>query len=518
MTNRRESRAAGRPAGLTGAAGAAVGVGAALRRLAAALVVLLAVPLAVLLAPPPAASAGAPAPAALNPAEVDRFMADYLDQTGLPGAVVAITRGTEVVHVAGYGHDSSGAALSATTRVPIASVSKSMTALAVLQLVEAHRVDLDAPVRTYLDDFRLADPRGDAITVRQLLNQTSGMADSAFPDLRRAQPDSLASAVTRLHEAELASAPGTEYHYHNPNYEVAARLVEVAGGQPFGDYLREHVFTPLGMTDSTTVNSAPDAADTTHGYVRIYGLPVAVPEVDWFTNGSHGVLTTARDLAQWLITQNNGGQSASGRRVVSAEGVELMHTPSGVSDHYGMGWERSRPEQQPARISHTGQWFSYTAQQTLLPDSGYGIAVVATTGLSVEDDPAVITEGLVALTQGQTPQVRRPSGVQADWVLAALTLAAAGLGVLGVARSRRWAQRRAHAARWWVVVRLVPVALPAVCLVFLPELVGAVFANRAGTFLHVLYVWPALVVWVAVGALAGLAVLVARGARVLRAQ
>ncbi len=130
----------------------------------------------------------------------------------------------------------------------------------------------------------------------------------------------------------------------------------------------------------------------------------------------------------------------------------------------------------------------------------------------------MITEGLVALTQGQTPQVRRPSGVQADWVLAALTLAAAGLGVLGVARSRRWAQRRAHAARWWVVVRLVPVALPAVCLVFLPELVGAVFANRAGTFLHVLYVWPALVVWVAVGALAGLAVLVARGARVLRAQ
>ncbi len=122
-------------------------------------------------------------PASAAPARegIDDYVRAYLDHTGLPGAAVAVTHGADVVRVAGYGHDSAGAPITASTRLPIASLSKSMTAFAVLQLVDAGRVGLDQPVTRYLPEFRLADPRGARITVRMLLDQTSGMADSALP-------------------------------------------------------------------------------------------------------------------------------------------------------------------------------------------------------------------------------------------------------------------------------------------------------------------------------------------------
>lgn len=453
----------------------------------------------------------APAAEGVDPAAVDRYMSEYLSRTRLPGASVAITHGDRVVYVAGYGHDSSGAAITATTRMPIASVSKSMTALAVLQLVDAGKVALDAPVRQYVPDFRLADARGDRITVRELLNQTSGMSDTAFPDLRRPQADSLAGAVERLHAAKLAADPGTEFHYHNPNYQVAARLVEVVSGESFADYLRRNVFDPIGMRDSTTVNSARAAEQVTHGYIRAYGFAIPVGEPDWFVGGSHGVITTAADLAAWLITQNNGGVAPDGQRVVSAAAVTEMHTPSGVGDdEYGMGWQHEQSDQ----ISHNGDWFTYTAAQVLVPDTGYGIAVIADTGMALEDDPRIIAQGLVDLTRGESPDVHRPSGIYADWGMALLTLGTLALAARCLVRSRRWADRQTRPA-WRIVLRQLPYLAPIPILIALPQLAGLVFRGRAGTFLQVTYVWPALVVFLGIAALAGGCVLIARGARLI---
>ncbi|MEV4056093.1 serine hydrolase domain-containing protein [Amycolatopsis sp. NPDC049688] len=423
-----------------------------------------------------------PAGAAV-PRDVDGYVRAYLDHTGLPGAAVAVTRGTDIVHVAGYGHDAAGTPVGASTRLPIGSLSKSMTAFAVLQLAEAGRVGLDEPVTRYLPEFRLADPRGGRITVRMLLDQTSGMADSAFPDLKLAQPRTLAEAVTRLAEAGLADEPGTAFHYHNPNYEVAARIVEVVAGQPFADYLSGHVFRPLGMTASTSVDTPPAG---TEGYVRAFGIEVPVSEPDWFTGGSHGVLSTAADLARWLIAQQNGGG------VVSPAAAALAHTPAPGRD-YALGWSI-----RDGRVAHTGDWFSHTAAQVLLP-GGYGIAVVANTGMALDNEAELLAQGLASLLEGGTPGPALPAGVVADRVLGALALAAVALAVLGV--------RRARKRHWW---RVVPPLLPLVPLVFLPQLLGWVFAGRRGTYAQVLYVWPGLVVTLGVVTLAGLVVAAAR--------
>ncbi|MEV4148069.1 serine hydrolase [Amycolatopsis sp. NPDC049691] len=422
----------------------------------------------------------APPAAAGQRPDVDEYVRAYLDHTGLPGAAVAVTHGGDVVRVAGYGHDSAGAPITASTPLPIASLSKSMTAFAVLQLAETGRLALDEPVTRYLPGFRLADERGARITVRMLLDQTSGMADSVFPDLELPQPHTLAEAVARLKDAPLASEPGAEFHYHNPNYEVAARIVEVVAGQPFAEYLRTKLFAPLGMTASSAVDEPPAG---TAGYVRAFGFAVPVSEPDWFTGGSHGVLSTAEDLAKWLRAQQDGGG------VLTPESVRSAHTPAPGRD-YALGW-RVRD----GRTSHTGDWFTHTAAQVLLP-GGYGVAVLATTGMALDNEAELLAQGLASLLEGGAPEPALPAGVVADWVLAALAVIAVGLAILGVRRARR-------KPRWW---RIVPPLLPLVPLAFLPQLLGWVFAGRRGTYAQVLYVWPGLVVALGVVALAGLTV------------
>ncbi|MFD7919917.1 serine hydrolase domain-containing protein [Streptomyces sp. NPDC059740] len=453
----------------------------------------------------------APSAGTLDPASIDRFVHDYVAATGLPGAVVAVTRGNRVVHTAGYGHTAAGQAMTARTRVPVASLSKAMTAVAVMQLVEAGRVDLDRPVHRYLPEFVMADRRAERITVRQLLTQTSGMADSAYPDLTRAQPHTLKEAVAAMRGAHLAAAPGSEYHYHNPNYFVAARLVEVVSGQPFAARLSAGVFEPLGMTHTTSVNTTAEMPDRARGYVRAYGTTLRRPHPLWFTAGGHGVVTTAEDLSRWLIAQNDHGLSAEGHRIVSARTMELTHTPPKVpgDTDYAMGWSYDRQDDGFEEIQHTGELLTHNSMATLLPDAGVGIAVVTDTGMISGDDAPQITQGLVELARGRAAEVAEPFSMTADRVLAALTLLSACLGLLGVLRARRWARRVAARPWWRGLLRVLPQALPILFLSQLATLMGLLM-NRVGTLTQVAYAWPALVVLAAVGALASAAVVIAR--------
>lgn len=462
---------------------------------------------------PATAHATTPTHPTLNAASIDAYVNAYMERTDLPGAVVAVTRGDQVVHAAGYGHTAAGKAMTARTPMPVASLSKSMTAMAVMRLVEEGRVDLDQPAHRYLPEFTMADRRAEKITVRQLLNQTSGMADSAYPDLTRPQAHTLTEAVADMRGARLAARPGTEWNYHNPNYFVAARLVEVVSGRPFADYLATQVFRPLGMTHTKSVDTTDDMPDHARGYVRAYGMLFPRSHPRWFAAGGHGVVTTADDLSQWLIAQNNQGVSAAGRRVVSARSVDVMHTPP-KGREYAMGWSLSPSGEEPRQIRHTGELLTHNAIQTLLPDSRTGIAIVANTGMISGDDAAVMLDGLVDLAQGKPPAVRTPFTMKADYVLAALTLLAIALGVLGAVRAPRWARRTADRPLWRVGLRMLPCAVPIVLFAQLTDVIG-LFMNREGTLAQLVYIWPALVIWSAAAALASTVVITARSLAVL---
>ncbi|MFF4122086.1 serine hydrolase domain-containing protein [Microbispora rosea] len=439
----------------------------------------------------------------LTAESVDRYVRDYIRRTDLPGAVVTVVKGDKVVYAAGHGHTAGGEAITADTPMPLASLSKSFTALAVLRLADEGRIDLDAPVRRYLPEFTMADPRAEKITVRQLLQQTSGMSDQTFPELTLPAPDDLKDAVAMLRTAPLAAAPGTRMIYHNPNYAVAARLAEVVSGTPFAEFMAATVFTPLGMTSTRTVDTTEELPGAGAGYIRAYGQVIERAHPKWFVNGSYGVVSTAHDLARWLIMQNGHG-------ALPRELVRATQTPSGVGGStYGMGWSAERTAGGAPMLRHTGWLLTHNSAQTLLPGGEWGIAVVTNTGMISGDDALIISDGLVDMIEGRPDANAAPFTTSADPWLAGLSLLNLGLGLTGVLRSRRWAARRAQGRTCRMIARLVPYALPVAFYLGLAELAG-VLLNRVGTLDQLTYVWLALYVWAATGALAAVAVVAAR--------
>ncbi|MEK8107280.1 serine hydrolase domain-containing protein [Micromonospora sp. M12] len=126
-------------------------------------------------------------------------------------------------------------------------MSKSFTAAAVMSLVDEGRVALDQPVVTYLPEFRMADQRAGLITVRQLLNQTSGLSDRTVDIGATQRATSLAGYLVALRHGTLTGEPGSHWEYCNVNYDVAARLVEVVDGRDFTVAMRDRIFGRLGM-------------------------------------------------------------------------------------------------------------------------------------------------------------------------------------------------------------------------------------------------------------------------------
>ncbi|MFC3492995.1 serine hydrolase domain-containing protein [Glycomyces rhizosphaerae] len=462
-----------------------------IRRIAAAA---LAATAAVTLAVPGAAAAPA---TDLTPASIDAYMTDLREATGVPGISVVVTHGDQIVHAAGYGHDSNGDELTEDSPMRVASVSKSFTAMAVMILAEEGAIALDEPVADQLPGFAMADPRAGEVTVRQLVNQTSGFSDTTIDVVELEDAISLEDYVARMADDSLAADPGTDWEYANPNFNVAARLVEVASGRSFADFMEERVFAPLGMEHSATRDETVRPA---LGYNNLFGLWLPREEAPGFLDdsGSGGIITSAADMGQWLITQN--GQ---GTQLVSEAGLTAMHTPSEVQD-YGMGWS----VEADGTLVHSGNLMTYNAVERIDPETGYGIAVL-TNGAGMADATYTAMEGLAAMAAGEAPA--DPSGDQlAQFALAALTAIAIALGVIGIARSRRWASKRAGQPAWRIGLRFIPVLLPAVVFLAYPSLVSLISNGRTVTWPSVFYFALPLTLMLLVAALSGTVTAIAR--------
>jgi len=438
------------------------------------------------------------APTGLTDVEqaLDRFVGDQLRSTSIPGAALALTHDGQVVHVRGFGRDSDGTPVTADTLFRIASLSKSFTSLAVMQLVEQGRVSLDDRITDLLPEFHPVDPRATDITVAEVLNHTSGLADQAFNELSGHQPRTLAEAVARLNGTHLVADPGTEWNYHNPNYEIAARIVEVVSGQDFNAYLRERVLTPAGMTSSTSVNTDNGAVDgLVDGHIALFGrqMPVAAPDI--FGAGAGEVVSTAADMAKWLVIQTNDGRSADGTQLVSTHSLTQMHTAS-TSTGYAYGWSVHRRSGEPTRIDHSGNLVTFSAYQALLPDSGYGVVLLFNSASVLGSDQSAIYHGVLDILSGSdmTPDGAQPTAATVDYVIGTLTIVVLVLGMRGVVNARSWSSRRATARRFGRTLtglRLLPLLVVLGAAAMFPTLAEGVF-GRAVTWTLAAYAWPAV--------------------------
>ena len=439
-------------------------------------------------------------PAAPDPAGLDSHLRAALDATGLPGVSAVVTHGDRVVWATGAGHGADGRAVTADTPMRVASVSKAFTAAAVLTLVDEGRVALDAPVVTYLPDFRMADDRAARITVRQLLHQTSGLSDTTVDIGAAERSRSLPGYVSALRPGRLAAEPGSHWEYCNVNYDLAAAVVSAVTGQGFAEAMRERIFAPLGMT-----SSAVGAPGVPEGFVSVFGVWWPRPELAGFEDGGAGdVVTTAADMGRWLISQTGNGP-----RVLTPESLELMRAPQPGRD-YGMGWGRERIGDRTILI-HSGNLFTYTAIAGIDPATGHGFAVMINSA-SLDDNTYDILLGLVDVAGGGTPAVPAGGRQTIELILGLVALTALGLGTAGVLRSRRWAARRTGALRWATALHLLPAVILATCPLWLSVLMN----GRTVTWAQMTYFPVPLTLTLLAAALAGLAVVTARLIRLMR--
>jgi len=319
---------------------------------------------------------------------VDDYISTKMKELGIPGAALVIVQGDQIVHLKAFGAaDASRRPVTPQTPFFTGSTGKSFTALAIMQLVEAGRIKLDAPVQTYLPWFRVDDPDASAlITVRQLLNQVSGLPQSigqeqiANFDL---SDSAIENNVRALANVELIAPPGERYEYSNSNYVILGMIVQVVSGQSYETYIRENIFRPLDMQNSFASKTEAEQDGLAVGYQKWFGIPVASPNLP-FVRGSlpAGYLTmSAEDFGHYLIAQLNNG-SYQDVSVLSPSGIAELHHPDvkmpNSNDFYAMGWEVQQ-YQDVQVIGHNGAVPGYTTGMFLVPEKNLAMALVMNT-------------------------------------------------------------------------------------------------------------------------------------------
>ena len=339
-------------------------------------------------------------------AALDDYVTEQMNDLGIPGLALGIVENSQITHLQGFGiADSSGRAVTPQTPFHIGSVTKSFTALAVMQLVEAGKIDLDAPVQNHLPWFKLADKQASTkITVRHLLNNTSGIS-RIDGDTDMLSQQGLEEKVRGLVIIQLTQPVGSTFQYSNINWSIAGLIVEQVSGQSYADYVTEHIFNPLDMRHSyasRTLALADGLVDEHHimfGHAFKSERPVPPAYLP-----AGFLIASIEDMTHYAIAQLNEGRYGK-TFILSPQRVVEMHTPAipaWADLYYGMGWEMGALDGIPI-ISHTGDDGSNHSMVVLMPSRGSGI-VLLTNASGFEQNPQInqIAEGVANLLNGET--------------------------------------------------------------------------------------------------------------------
>ncbi|MBB5717438.1 CubicO group peptidase (beta-lactamase class C family) [Stakelama sediminis] len=303
---------------------------------------------------------------------IQAFIGSEMPASGAPGLAYAIVDDGRIT-VRAYGHVVKGGERKVAPDTPflLGSISKSFTAVAVLQLVEAGRVGLDTEIGQYLHQF--ADRPSGRITVRQLLSHTSGFStvqgNAGHQDDSRTT-DTLKQRVDRIAQWVPATTPGTRWEYSNANYLILGRLVEVVSGEGYARYVEDHILKPIGMTDSF-VSDGRVHAGMARGHEPWFVTKRALPRhaTVQAMAPAGGVVASAGDVARYLAVLMNGRDD-----ILSAKIKAAMFRPATVqSPYYGFGWFL---DPQDGTVFHTGTSPGVETLAVMIPARKKGVVVL----------------------------------------------------------------------------------------------------------------------------------------------
>lgn len=346
--------------------------------------------------------------------QLERYIEREMRVQGLPIVSIALVDDQQVVWSRGFGTVDSAAHRMAgpETVFRVGSVSKLFTDVAIMQLVEQGKVDLDAPVTRYLPEFHPRNPYEKPITLRQLMSHRSGLVreppvgnyfDSTSPPL----PATIAS----LNRTTLVYPPETHTKYSNAAIATVGFVLEKVTGTPFPQALSKAVLQPLGMATSgfqptaeLTRNLAPAEMWTLDG--RVFSAPTF--QLGIAPAGS--MYTTVTDLSRFLSALFAGGRGANGQ-VLKPETIAQMWTPqfvrAGEQSGYGIGFRLGTLDGHRS-VGHDGAIYGFATTLQALPDEKLGVVVVTTrdgANASVDEIADAALRGMLAARAGQASGV-----------------------------------------------------------------------------------------------------------------
>jgi CubicO group peptidase (beta-lactamase class C family) len=310
--------------------------------------------------------------APLDTAAIDRATVEVLKTTQVPSASIAVVEGGRIVYSRAYGLKGPGAPAVPQARYPIASISKQITATAILMLVDEGKLSLDDKVSKWLPELTDADK----ITVAQVLNHTSGYRDYWPQDFSFAD---MAHSVTpqqilnRWAKAPLDFAPGSQWQYSNTGYVVAGQIVEKVSGEPLMAFLTSHVFQPLGMKSAVDADTGMTAADAVpHMRYALGPVRVEKPAAPGWLFAAGDLAMTADDLARWDIGMIE-------TKLLTPASYKAQQTPvtltTGKPTNYGLGIQIDDVDGH-RRLEHGGEAVGFLSENRVYPDDKAAIVVM----------------------------------------------------------------------------------------------------------------------------------------------
>ena len=314
---------------------------------------------------------------------VDPLVANEMKAQALVGMAVAIAKNGNILYSQGYGYAnlSTCQAVQPSVEFQIGSVTKQFTAAAILQLQNAGKLNIDQAVASYLPGYGF-DSR---VTLRMLLNQTSGLADYLGFPAANSWVDGVSeqTVLTQIVQAPLVFTPGSLYSYSNSNYFVLGSIIESVSGVTYSNDLAADTLTPVGLSHTSYLQPLDSAAPYNPG-----PIPGFIPDPSFFFSAG-ALWSNVHDLAVWDGALLDG-------KVIPSSLLTLMVTPPSVSSaqggssDYAMGWVRDSAAGHPF-IWHNGETYSYTAFNGVLLDDHFSVTIL--TNMPVNEDTPLLNLG-----------------------------------------------------------------------------------------------------------------------------
>ncbi len=363
-------------------------------------------------------------------------IADTMVQMKIPGLAIALIKEGQIVYERGFGTKDyfknypTKQPVKPETIFEIGSISKSFTALAILQLQATGKLNVEDPVKMHLPWFKLGNI-DQPILIHHLLSHSSGIPDLGSAALSISSVIDMGVEIPmipfstpedfQLHingaQSEIIFNPGEYFYYFNDGYDMLGMIITAVSGMPYEEYIHKHIFEPLEMTTTCfPTKEFPDVDKTKH-YMNKEGKIIEVPRtVDQLNNPAGGILSSVRDMAHYLNMFMDGGKF-KGQEFISAEiitkltaphqAIDGMKTPAPFAEGlpmYGYGWMIHEGFFGHRVVEHAGGTGGAYSHAFMIPD--LKIAVVAFSNIGAGPQP-VYWQAL-ALLMGKTPADLQP--------------------------------------------------------------------------------------------------------------